>query len=75
MKWLYRLLINWIDRLNEEQCEILMVLRCVLVTLAAMSLGSAVLAMIWNVNDKFVKVMFSISIVTIIMLLLLACIV
>lgn len=22
MKWLYRLLINWIDRLNEEQCEI-----------------------------------------------------
>lgn len=28
-----------------------------------------------NVNDKFVKVMFSISIVTIIMLLLLACIV
>lgn len=21
MKWLYRLLINWIDRLNEEQCD------------------------------------------------------
>lgn len=35
-----------------------MVLRCVLVTLAAMSLGSAVLAMIWNANDKFIKVMF-----------------
>lgn len=32
-----------------------MVLRCVLVTLAAMSLGSAVLAMIWNANDKFIK--------------------
>ena len=44
------------------------VLRCVLVTLAAMSLGSAVLAMIWNANDKFTKVMFSISIVTTIML-------
>lgn len=40
-----------------------MVLRCVLVTLAAMSLGSAVLAMIWNANDKFIKVMFSISMV------------
>jgi Mg2+ and Co2+ transporter CorA len=52
----------------------MMVLRCVLVTLAAMSLGSAVLAMIWNANDKFTKVMFSISIVTTIMLLL-ACIV
>lgn len=52
-----------------------MVLRCVLVTLAAMSLGSAVLAMIWNANDKFIKVMFSISMVTTIMLLLLACIV
>lgn len=51
-----------------------MVLRYVLVTLAAMSLGSAVLAMIWNANDKFVKVMFSISIVTIVMLFL-ACIV
>jgi hypothetical protein len=34
----------------------MMVLRCVLVTLAAMSLGSAVLAMIWNANDKFIKV-------------------
>lgn len=42
---------------------------------AAMSLGSAVLAMIWNANDKFIKVMFSISMVTTIMLLLLACIV
>lgn len=52
-----------------------MVLRCVLVTLAAMSLGSAVLAMIWNANDKFIKVMFFISMVTTIMLLLLACIV
>lgn len=51
-----------------------MVLRCVLVTLAAMSLGSAVLAMIWNANDKFIKVMFSISMVTTVMLLL-ACIV
>lgn len=51
-----------------------MVLKYVLVTLAAMSLGSAVLAMIWNVNDKFTKAMFSISIVTTIMLLL-ACIV
>lgn len=51
-----------------------MVLRCVLVTLAAMSLGSAALGMIWNVNDKFIKVMFSISMVTTIMLLL-ACIV
>lgn len=52
-----------------------MVLRCVLVTLAAMSLGSAALGMTWNVNDKFTKVMFSISMVTTIMLLLLACIV
>lgn len=52
-----------------------MVLRCVLVTLAAMSLGSAVLAMIWKANDKFIKVMFSISMVTTTMLLLLACIV
>lgn len=52
-----------------------MVLKYVLVTLAAMSLGSAALGMIWNVNDKFTKVMFSISIVTTIMLLLLACIV
>lgn len=49
-----------------------MVLKYVLVTLAAMSLGSAALGMIWNVNDKFTKVML--SIVTTIMLLL-ACIV
>lgn len=52
-----------------------MVLRCVLVTLAALPKDIAVLAMIWNVNDKFIKVMFSISMVTTIMLLLLACIV
>lgn len=52
-----------------------MVLKYVLVTLAAMSLGRAALGMIWNVNDKFIKVMFSISMVTTIMLLLLACIV
>ena len=30
-----------------------MVLKYVLVTLAAMSLGSAVLAMIWNVNGNY----------------------
>ena len=40
-----------------------MVLKYVLVTLAAMSLGSAALGMIWNVNDKFIKVMFSISMI------------
>lgn len=49
-----------------------MVLKYVLVTLAAMSLGSAALGMTWNVNDKFTKVML--SIVTTVMLLL-ACIV
>ena len=53
----------------------MMVLKYVLVTLAALPKDIAALGMIWNVNDKFVKVMFSISIVTIIMLLLLACIV
>lgn len=50
----------------------MMVLKYVLVTLAAMSLGSAALGMTWNVNDKFTKVML--SIVTTVMLLL-ACIV
>ena len=40
-----------------------MVLKYVLVTLAAMSLGSAALGMIWNVNDKFIKVMFSMSMI------------
>ena len=52
----------------------MMVLKYVLVTLAALPKDIAALGMIWNVNDKFTKVMFSISIVTTIMLLL-ACIV
>lgn len=68
MKWLYRLLINWIDRLNEEQCEGFKV--CV----GNSSCNVLRKCSSRNVNDKFTKVMFSISIVTTVMLLL-ACIV